>query len=120
MRKLPSGPRRTSAWRSSWRDAVASRNFTATRQARDIGREIGSPVLDLTQYRLQNVDANARLFIRESGRTAPMPNHRPHVIPPGGWYGPFRLFADTATDARGVWAWSDRDGCACVVTDLPS
>ena len=94
---------------------MASRNFTATRTAADIGLGIGNAAHDSMRYRIQNVDANARLFIRESA-TAPMTNHFAHVVEPGGWYGPFFLSTDDAATARGVWAWSDRDSCKCVVT----
>ena len=95
---------------------MASRNFTATRTRADVGLGIANPAHDPERYMIQNVDANARLFIRVGGTTSPMPNHRPHVVEPGGWYGPFYLIADDTTTARGVWAWSDRDSCACVVT----
>lgn len=93
-----------------------SRNFTATRTPQDVGVGIGSLVYwDATKYRIQNVDANARLFIRESV-TRPMANHRPHVVEPGEWYGPFMLYRARGDPSFGVWAWSNRDTCACVLS----
>ena len=119
MPRPHSGPRHIGGWRSGWRDPMPSRNFTATRQPRDIGLVLGAPLLDgLTRFRIQNVDSNARLFVRES-RTMPMANHRPHIVEPGDWYGPFLLYAVDELAVRGVWAWSDQEACSCVVTAIP-
>ena len=94
-------------------------DFDATGTPQDVAAEIGTPRGYPYRLRIQNVDANARLFMREAA-TQPAGTERAHVVGPGETFR-FRVFADPAPASWGWWAWSpDPGGCACVVGDDPA
>ena len=68
------------------------------------------------RLRIQNTDANARLFVKTT-TTAPSAGDPAHVVEPGKWSPPFGFFADTAAGPFGTWAWSDSDDCKIAASD---
>ena len=69
-----------------------------------------------TRLRIQNTDANARLFVKTTA-AAPSAGDRAHVVEPGKWSPPFGFFADTAAGPFGTWAWSDREDCTIAASE---
>lgn len=67
-----------------------------------------------TAYTFQNVDANARIFLREAAVKPTGGALRGHVLEPGG-HGTIK-----PTTGIGVWVWSDRsDGAKAIITEAP-
>ena len=68
-----------------------------------------------TRYTFQNVDSNARIFIREAAVKPTGGALRGLVLEPAGGYGTINPSAGI-----GVWVWSDRpDGAKAVITEAP-
>lgn len=89
-------------------------DFDATRTPQDVVAVIGAPRDVALRYRLQNVDSNAVLFMRETD-TAPTGTERSHVVGPGEFFD-FRVFADGPAASFGWWGWTRLAECRCVVT----
>ena len=89
------------------------RNPDATPTPRDVGAVLGAAYGTGQYLKIQNVDSNARLFLRESG-TALAPTARANIIEPGEFF-TFGVFSLDAQSSFGWWAWSDKDQCACIV-----
>ena len=71
-------------------------------------------LVDGTRYTLQNVDANARVFLREAAVAPSGGALRGHVLEPGG------VLTVVPSSGIGVWVWSDRsDGARAVITEAP-
>ena len=68
------------------------------------------------RLRIQNTDANARLFVKTAA-AVPSTGDAAHVLEPGEWSPPFGFFADTAAGPFGTWVWSDRGECTIAASD---
>ena len=109
MPRRHSERRPTSACRSNWRKPVTE-TLTVGRAPVDLGMAFGLVPGIWHRLRIQNTDANARLFVKTT-TTAPSAGDPAHVVEPGKWSPPFGFFADTAAGPFGTWAWSDSDDC---------
>ena len=65
-----------------------------------------------TRYSLQNVDANARIFLREAAVAPSGGALRGHML------APCAALTIAPASGMGIWVWSDRsDGACAVVTE---
>ena len=67
-----------------------------------------------TSYSLQNVDANARIFLREASVAPSGGALRGHIL------APCAVLTIEPLIGIGIWVWSDRsDGACAVITEAP-
>ena len=95
---------------------MTTRTHTVGRVPVDIGLAFALTPGLWHRLRIQNTDANARLFVKTT-TTAPSAGDPAHVVEPGKWSPPFGFFADTAAGPFGTWAWSDSDDCKIAASD---
>ena len=99
-------------WRSSSRDPVATRNVDVSPEPANIVAALS--LAPGTRYAIQNVDPNARIFVREAA-----------VKPTGGALrgfvvAPFETGTFQPEPGIGLWLWTDRaDGAKAVIGEAP-
>ena len=72
-----------------------------------------------TRYTLQNIDSNARIFLREAAVKPTGGALRGHVMGPAG---AATCFGTVRPDGvSGIWVWTDQaDGCKAVISEAPA
>ena len=95
---------------------MTTRTHTVGRAPVDLGLALAFIPGLWHRLRIQNTDANARLFVKTTA-TAPSAGDPAHVVEPGEWSPAFGFFADTAAGPFGTWVWSDRDDCTIAASE---
>ena len=110
MRRSRSAPRRIRGCRSDSRNQVATRNVNVGTVPTNLVTAL--PLTVGRRYALQNVDANARIFVRDATVMPTGGALRGHVIAPGEFGYP------EPDGVTGVWCWTDRpEGASAVITE---